>query len=389
MSEKLKLLLQGSDLINEMNHDMLIRYLPDILTVFGGIKECVKKLFMSNVNNDVIAALKSIHYKERFNSNNNNTNSNQQNNDKQTCLELLPKHTILYISNFLEINEVGCLNVTCIKLGLATLNEINKVDIKVIYMNELLLNSKDILAVTDWEQFYKNIRCNGNITIRELNKVLKYNKDFRFGLFRSDVPKPLPMYSALPKAQEMIQNLSVKSRKYIIIDEKPNSLIRMNSNKRIINLKYFDIKRQELYFIDIINCIDSLDEMIQTNDLITHIKNVLFVRYESVFKDITIYRDNIDVNRKFFKFVYQKNLNEKDMEYINMNQIFIASKKECLIFYINATNNDTINFNGLKQKINEWKQNITKQGKPFCIDPINFTKYRRQMRKIFTQFNHE
>ena len=372
----LSLQLKCHQLIIEINDITLNNNILKLVNELGGIRE----LLLSKLNtiscNNLVNLLKNIKENE------DNVGANE---GKTMTITSLPKDMILEISHYLNINEIKSLGMTCIDLVLACKSEINKIDIRIITYNDLILDDTLVLEKNDLDMYGKMFRVDNSLKLG--NAIMKHLKLKEKALLLfwnpiSMVNDSFPVENIKSFHDEgfnvRLNKIFIYNLKFCVFEHsKCISMINHNDD-RLILIKYFDIPNQKLYILDVIR--------IQRYNLLTHemisnhIKKHLIPKYKHLFTPILRHiKDMLTPSNNIFKFYQQK----PGFEPNDIQEIFSYGNtlsQNVVLFELDICGNETNKLRFINQ-IQTWKQKLKKQNKPFCSNVITFWSYNYAMYK--------
>ena len=363
----LGLQLKCHQIINQINDDTLNNNILQILNGLGGIRELLLKNLNNIASDNFVNILKNIKQ--------NQDNNDDINNDDRIVLTSLPKEMILKTSQYLGITDVKELGSTCIELALSLKSEINKIDIRIITYDDLVLNDALIFEQNQFDEFGKNYRVRTTKTLRScIEQYNLVNTRSRYGIafwnLKTNYNNRLYPVNSMANyyhatLKRILSETGQLYPKFVVMeDQKCTRIIKSNGNTMII-VKYFDIVYQKLQTIDVI--ITDAYKSITYDVLTNYIKNNLI---NTIFKPINEYKDTL-TNPFIFKFYQQIGFKPTDIEEIILNGKPLSS--HVLIFELNICYNDIMT--RFQNSIPIWHQKFKKQGKPFCMNFKIFWTY--------------
>ena len=397
----LRLQLKCHQMINDIPANILNTNVAPLLHIFGGIKTVLINSLNDMASDNLTNLLNTLTNIKSTQIIINDTNSNESDTDMSTTqpmtISKLPKQLLLKTSEYLQISEIKSLAITCIDIALACSSELNKIDIKLVTYNDFILNDKLMMEQKQFDEFPRIIRVNKYETVLTTLYKLFKTDNFYYGnwncgdsAFTND---PFPICD---------MNYNESSKNLCNIDKKHLQIYGFNfelyvkplynyidtnglESDYLIMLKYFDVKRQKLYTLDIFR-IDYI-ENIEHFYLLEYIRNNLLHKYPVILDDIIKNQHSMmDINKELIHFYSQNGLLPSDIkrEFIdgrtNIDNVFV------IIFQLNVLNDNINNFDGI-EKIKIWKKELDKINVPLCVDVRQFWLYHYRVYQMKKQMN--
>ena len=374
----LGLQLKCHQLINQINDVSLNSNILQIVNALGGIRV----LLVNNLSNIASQTLANILNNIRLHENNND--NNDANGDVPDTLTTLPREMIAKVSQYLEISEIKCLAVTCIDLRLTCESELNKIDIRLVTYEDLMLQYKLTFEDSHCDTFGKIVRVNKGLTIGEIvRKIYKSKNYYAFwnaGIGLGNPVFPITFYCDLSK---IVGDIASETLKFAALNYEVylTPMTSYNLDNLLILIKYFDVQHQKLYNIDIVR-IQQLSQL-TSNMVLYHVKTELIQKYSEIFKSILKYKDTLNDSNNF-QFYQQRGFAPNDIGKIFLNGKVLSNN--VIIFELNVHDNAS-NKIRFKDDVISWKQKLNKQNIPFSSNVITFWSYNYDIYKTKKKYN--
>lgn len=303
---KLQLQLQSKNILNQVDDDVLKKNEQKIIKSMGGIRNIIKNHIIHENYSNFIDTLQSIPIPKKKNNFN---------------LQHLNDNMIQKITNYLSMDDIILLKNCCLSLSVVCLMELDKIELDILDFSKLIFNKKLILEEDDYNYFFNKIRVNENLSINALNKKY-YPKHTIFLYYQSN--------KILPKLN-VPQNAINQKFKYINCNKK---FILLKKNTDVL-LKFFDVKTQEYYIIDIINR-NIINKKTIKQYIFTLLSKPKFkIIFDDIFKNINKKKKKALFELDEFVKYYKQNRINKIKEIWNSNNMFNIDnfdKGTCLSF---------------------------------------------------------
>ena len=347
----------------------------------------IRKLLVNNLNNiasdNFVKVLRNI--KTQQDKTDIATNQNELETKK---LISLPKEMLLKTSEYLEIPDIKQLTSTCIDFALSLKSEINKIDIRVVTYDDLILNDTLTFERNQFDEFGKIYRVRKDKTLDDC--IDKYNivkGNTIWKAFWNPTWNSISLFPIWDMKHYVNRNLNVISfelfqtipRLFVLDFDKCTPIIEAKKGWSIM-IKYFDVVNQRLYIMDLV----TIDEYasLRYGVLTQYIKDVLMNKHPNIFKPINQNKDML-THPLTFKYYQQNGFKPTDIEEILLNGKGLSTR--VLIFELNICNKDIMSrFQNLTPK---WKQELKTQGKPFCMNVKTFWSYHYGIYKTKKELN--
>ena len=371
--------LKCHQIINEINDDNIL----PLVNQLGGIRALLIASLKNIASDNLVNILRNIRQ--------NQDDSNDINNDDSIVLTSLPKEILLKTSEYLEISDIKQLTSTSIELALSLKSEINKIDIRIVTYDDLVLNDKLVFEQSQFDVFGKIYRALKGERLHDCIKhyniisVTRPHSATFWNYISPNYVNLFPLYNIRAYHSGSLEFISSalngNNLKFFVLDIGKSTEIIKGGGQSIV-IKYFDIMDQKLYQMDIAK-IDEYPSLTY-NVLIKYIKNSLVDKYPSIFKPIHQNKDILNIPQIFR--VYQQNgFKPTDIEEIMLNGKPL--NRSVLIFELNMGNNDIIS--RFQNSIPIWKQELKKHGKPFCKNVKTFWSFHYGIYKTKKELNLE
>ena len=368
---RLRIQLKCHQLINQINDDTLNNNILQILNELGGIRHMLLNNLHSFASENLLNTLNNI---KKYG----NNSSDDSNENIPVTLTSIPNEMILKVSQYLEISEVQHLVLTCIDLRLLCESELNKVDIRLVTYEDLILQYKLTFEPADFNSFGKIIRVNKTLTIDQMVRKHYKSKNYRgfWNVGNAELAECNPVFPVNNLASDAytktIDTMSGMKLQFFALNYQYylTPIFDYKMDNTLMLIKYFDIRHQKLYNIDIVRLQD-LSLMTQTI-LLNHVKTKLMDKYSEIFEPILKHENMLNDSRNF-KFYQQNGFFSGDIIEIFQNGRNICDDN-VVIFEINISNNES-NKMRFKNDISKWKKELSNQNISFCPNVITFWSY--------------
>ena len=387
----IRLQLKCHQLINQLNTNALNKNSNEILSIFGGIKSLLLNNIARIASQELLYLLTNI--KNEMNNTDSINYSDDINISESLNLMSFPKELILKTTEYLKISDIKHLSSTCIDMALICASELNKIDVRLVVYEDLLLKDTLTMEYNEFNDYGRLIRVNRNDTVLHAiskyytnNSIIGFWNCNSFNINRKAIPL---CYMNISTFDKRVCDINPNNLKLYAINYRLHvtQILKNSADRTLILFKYFDIKHQKLFVIDAFRV--GNHAQITRVLLFNYIVNNILSKYTDLFKDVLKFKHILNIDHNFFQFYAQNGLKPN-----NIKVLFKCNNKpiqtDVIIFEINTSNN-LLNQYNITHKTGLWKEKFQQNNQPLCLNVKAFWTYNywiNQAKKKLKNFLH-